>query len=167
MIDLNKMNNQLLINEKYEFDENYYKNTDIRKLDNVKFEGKLYYDYEDNLKLEGICNGIMILPDSLTLEDLEYPFSFEIDYVIDENNEEIKEYFEKMKNTLDIMGILWQNIVLEVPMRITNSTIDEIKSVGDGWDIKNEKKKEIDPRLAKLTELLDDTGKEWNYGSSI
>ena len=111
MIDLNKMNNQLLINEKYEFDENYYKNTDIRKLDNVKFEGKLYYDYEDNLKLEGICNGIMILPDSLTLEDLEYPFSFEIDYVIDENNEEIKEYFEKMKNTLDIMGILWQNIV--------------------------------------------------------
>ena len=38
--------------------------------------------------------------------------------------------------------------------------IDKIKNIGNGWDIKNEKKKEIDPRLAKLTELLDDTGKE-------
>ena len=160
IIDLSKVKNEYFINEKYNYDDSYLKNTDIRKLENVSFNGKIYFDFDDNLKIEGICSGIMILPDSITLEDIEYPFSFEIDYIIDENNEEIKEYYEKLKNTLDIMGILWQNIVLEVPMRITNISIDKIKNVGNCWDIKNEKKKEIDPRLAKLTELLDDTGKE-------
>lgn len=159
-LDLNKINDSLIINQVFEFDKVYYEKTDIRSLKNVKFDGKIYYDYDNNLKLEGTCNGVMILPDSITLEDIEHEFSFEIDYLIDENNEEIKEYYEKMKNTLDIMGILWQNIVLEVPMRITNSDVDKINVTSDGWDIKNENKKEIDPRLAKLTELLDDIGKE-------
>ena len=160
LIDLNKIRDILVINQDYNFDESYYENTDIRLLPKVNLNGKIYYDFEGNLKLEGNCEGIMILPDSITLEDIEYPFSFEIDYVIDKNNEEIGEYFENIKNTLDIMAILWQNIVLEVPMRITNSNIEEIKNSGNGWELVNEKKKEIDPRLAKLTELLDDSGKE-------
>ena len=160
LIDLNKVRDIFQINEEYTFNDEYLKHTDIRKLKDVNFNGKIYYDYENNMKLEGTCNGVMILPDSITLEDIEHPFSFEIDYNIDENNEEIKEYFEKSKNTLDILGILWQNIVLEVPMRITNAKIEDIKHEGDGWELLNETKKEIDPRLAKLTELLDDTGKE-------
>jgi uncharacterized protein len=167
LIDLNKIRDILVINQEYNFSEDYFKNTDIKKLPKVSFNGKIYYDFENNLKLEGLCEGVMILPDSITLDDIEYPFSFEIDYLIDKNNEEIAEYYENIKNTLDIMGILWQNIVLEVPMRITKSNIEDIKSSGDGWDIINDKKKDIDPRLAKLTELLDDSGKEKNYGSSI
>ena len=160
LIDLNKVRDILKINDEYQIPLEYYKNTDIRNLKEVKFDGKMYYDYDNNLKLEGECNGVMILPDSITLDDIEYPFSFEIDYEINENNEEIREYYEKNKNTLDILGILWQNIVLEVPMRITNAKIEDIKTSGDGWELVNENKKEIDPRLAKLTELLDDSGKE-------
>lgn len=159
-IDLNKIRDILIINQEYNFDESYYKNTSIKKLLKVMFNGKIYYDYENNLKLEGICNGIMILPDSITLDDIEYQFSFEIDYVIDKNNDEINNYLENVKNTLDIMGILWQNIVLEVPMRITNSNINDINTSGEGWNIINEKEKEIDPRLAKLNELINDSGKE-------
>jgi uncharacterized metal-binding protein YceD (DUF177 family) len=51
---------------------------------------------------------------------------------------------------------------LEVPMRITNADISDIKTSGDGWELidENKKEKEIDPRLAKLTELLDDSRKE-------
>lgn len=160
LIDLNNVRDELIIDEVYNFTEDYYGNTSIKKLYNVKFNGKICYDYDNNLKIEGVCDGIMVLPDSLTLDSINYPFSFEIDYVIDESNEEIKEYFEKIKNTLDIMRILWQNIVLEVPMRITNSKIEDIKTSGDGWKLVNENENEIDPRLAKLTELLDDSGKE-------
>lgn len=159
-IDLNKVRDIFVIDQKIIFDEKYYQDTSIRKLNDVIFAGKLYYDFENNLKLEGKCKGEMILPDALTLEDVKYPFSFSIDYIIDKNNEEICEYFENIKNTLDIMGILWQNIVLEVPMRVTNSKIEDILSEGEGWELVKEKKKEIDPRLAKLTELLDDPGKE-------
>ena len=160
LIDLNKVRDILTIDEEYTFPEEYFENTDIRSLKNVKFSGKIYYDYENNPKLEGTFEGIMILPDAITLDNVEYPFSFEIDYEIVENNEEIKEYLEKSKNTLDILGVLWQNIVLEVPMRITNASINDIKTQGDGWELIDENKKQIDPRLAKLTELLDDSGKE-------
>ena len=45
-------------------------------------------------------------------------------------------------------------------MRITNASINDIKTQGDGWELIDENKKQIDPRLAKLTELLDDSGKE-------
>ena len=162
MIDLTKLRDILYISEEYNFTEDYYKNTNIKGLPKVHFDGKLYYDYDNNIRINGVCNGIMILSDVITLDDIEYPFEFEIDYILDENNEEIKEYFKKMQNTLDIMGILWQNIVLEVPMRITKSDINDIKTSGDGWELidENEEKEEIDPRLAKLTELLDDSRKE-------
>ena len=137
LIDLNKIRDILVINQDYNFDESYYENTDIRLLPKVNLNGKIYYDFDGNLKLEGFCEGIMILPDSITLEDIEYPFSFEIDYVIDKNNEEIGEYFENIKNTLDIMAILWQNIVLEVPLRFTNVD-DYSKFKGEGWKLLSE-----------------------------
>ena len=160
LIDLSKIRDVLNISEKFNFEKEYFKHIDIKELEDVSFNGKIYYDYEDNFKLEGICKGTMILSDAITLEDIKYPFECEIDYILDENNEEIKEYYKKSENTLDILGILWQNIVLEVPMRITNSKIEDIKQSGDGWELVNEKKKEIDPRLAKLSMLLDDSGKE-------
>lgn len=160
VINLSKIHDNLVINEEYSYDESYLKGTDIKKLEQVKFEGKIFYDYNENLQLTGICKGEMILLDNITLDPINYPFEFEIDYEISENNPEIYEYFEKTQNTLDIMGVLWQNIVLEVPMRITNSSIDDIATEGYGWELINENKKEIDPRLAKLAELLEDTGKE-------
>ena len=80
IIDLNKVRDNLIIDEKYDFSEDYYKKTDIRKLKDVIFQGKIYYDYNDNLKLEGICKGVMVLPDSITLDDIDYPFNVEIDY---------------------------------------------------------------------------------------
>ena len=162
MIDLSKLRDILNIDEEYNFTEEYYKNTSIKGLPKVHFVGKVYYDYDNNIKLEGTCDGIMILSDVITLDDIEYPFSFDIDYILDENSEEIGSFYKKMQNTLDIMPILWQNIVLEVPMRITNADVSAIKTSGDGWELidENNKEKEIDPRLAKLTELLDDSRKE-------
>ena len=73
---------------------------------------------------------------------------------------EIAEYFEKDKNTLDIMGILWENIVLEVPISI--STSENTFQEGNGWELVEEKKESIDPRLAPLRKLLD-SEKEWKY----
>ena len=51
---------------------------------------------------------------------------------------------------LDIMELLWQNIVLEVPIRYTKSDADNLK--GDNWEVLNaeEKQEEIDPRMQKL-----------------
>ena len=51
-----------------------------------------------------------------------------------------KEYFEnslKNENTLDILGFLWENIVLEVPLQFTKVR-DLSKFHGDGWKLISE-----------------------------
>ena len=60
---------------------------------------------------------------------------------------------------LDISEILWENIVLEIPISITNVDSKNLRMQGEGWELKNNKSNEIDPRLAKLTELYGE-GKE-------
>ena len=63
--------------------------------------------------------------------------------------------YEKMQNTLDLKQLLWQNIVLEVPISYTLNNDANLK--GNGWELINDKnivKDEIDPRLKKLEDLL-------------
>ena len=53
------------------------------------------------------------------------------------------------------MDILWQNIVLEVPISYSTKNFADVKSSGEGWELVDENEKKIDPRLAPLLELLD------------
>ena len=55
------------------------------------------------------------------------------------------------------MPIIWQNIVVEIPMRITCPKCENVKMEGEGWRLQVKRKKmESDPRLDKLRDLLDD-----------
>ena len=53
------------------------------------------------------------------------------------------------------MDIVWQNIVLEVPISYSTKSLDEVNKSGDGWELVDENEKKMDPRLAPLLELLD------------
>ena len=64
------------------------------------------------------------------MDNVEYPFSIDIDENIEEN-------LEKAENSIDILPILWQNIVLEVPLRFTKVN-DLSKYNGDGWKLISE-----------------------------
>lgn len=145
--------NGLEINEIVSFDKSYYKNTDIIELKNVMVKGNIKKNLNQDIYLDLKVDGVMMIPDARTLEPISNSFSFAINEKIDETNEIISEYFEKDKNILDIMGILWENIVLEVPLRKTNSESTEMS--GEGWQLVSEKKERIDPRLAPLRKLLD------------
>ena len=47
------------------------------------------------------------------------------------------DFSEKIENTLDITDILWQNIMLEVPLRVSNvENFTEYQ--GDGWRLVDE-----------------------------
>ena len=63
-----------------------------------------------------------------------------------------------MQNSLDLEEVLWQNIVLEVPIRVTK-TDKTNKTKGDGWELYDEFSKKDDPRLECFRTLLDE-GKE-------
>ena len=130
---LNGEETVLLIDDVLEIPKTYYDNTEIVKLDKVKVKGKLTYDASDILILEAKVEGVMLLPDAVTLEPVSYHFSFEI-------SENVYEKLEKDKFSLDIIAILWENIVLEIPIRYSEVTnYDNLK--GDGWRVISEDEK--------------------------
>lgn len=104
-ICLNKIPiNGLKIDETVDFDESYYKNTDIIELKNVKVTGFIKRNIEQDFLLSLKVNGSMKIPDARTLQAIDYPFTLEMEEKIDETNDEIQEYLEKNK----IYLILWE-----------------------------------------------------------
>ena len=72
----------------------------------------------------------MILEDSISLEEVDYPFSIEIEGILEENS-------KKLQNTLDLIEILWENIVLEVPLKF--SKVEDLSQYkGEGWKVISE-----------------------------
>ncbi len=143
----------LELNESIELEESACKKIGILNGQNIWLKGKITKNQSQEYQLNLHITGELILPDARTLEPLAYPIDIKLDEKIEEENETIGEYFEKSKNTLDIMGVLWENIVLEVPISISKGNLD--KTYGDGWELVSKTKEEIDPRLAPLRKLLD------------
>ena len=135
-IDLNYLNrfSKLTIEEDIIFDSEYFKNSEIRELKNIKVSGIVSIDYEDNLIMNLNINGIMVLPCAVTLKDVDYEFDTEFE----ENLGKFEEIYKKNKNTLEISDILWENIVLEIPIRVVSDEIEPSNTSGDGWELISE-----------------------------
>ena len=129
-IDLRKFNyeNTINIDTDVTFNEEYLKDTEIRDIKNTHVEGTLSINSLDELVANLIVKGTFILPNSVTLEDISYDFETEID----ENYGNIDNFFNNKQNTLDILGLIWENIVSEVPIRVTDGSEPEELN-GDGW----------------------------------
>ena len=161
-IDVSQMSydedNEILIEDSVTFDKNIFEGTDIRALSEVKVKGKI--SLEEGPTYSVILNAVgeMTLPCSISLEDVIYPFNIEIGEIIDPNDEESEDYLKIIDNTIDIMPIIWQNIVVEIPMKVVSPDLANVKLEGDGWKLltEEEKMKELDPRFDKLRDLLDD-----------
>lgn len=127
-------------------------NTDIRRISPVKVIGYVYNN-EEELELSIAIKGTMVLPCARTLKDVNYPFNIEIDDVIGQNSDNS---LEINQNTLDIFPIVWQNILVDVPLRVLAPDAEEESIEGDGWRLitEDDKKEEIDPRLSKLKDYF-------------
>ena len=112
------------------FDKEKYHHSDIIELKDVWVNGTISINSSDELECNFKVKGDMILEDSISLKEINYPFTCEI-------NEKIEENDENFENRLDILPILWENIVLEVPLRFTKEE-DLSKFSGDGWRIISE-----------------------------
>ena len=124
------------------------KESTIRRLNNIHFKGCIKKLIDDTYQLEGTISGIMILPDDITLEDYEYNFTSEIE-------EKIEETSITSQKTLDIIGILWQNILVEIPLKAVNEKNKDLTLEGDGWRlIKEDEVKSSNNPLSSLEELF-------------
>lgn len=133
-LDITKLNSGILesmdIHENIEIPKDLYQSSSIIELKDIKLDGKVYKNSAEIIILQATVSGIMILEDSISLDPIDYPFSCEIE-------EELQEFGEKIENILDITEILWQNIMLEVPLKISHVE-DFNEYQGDGWKLVSE-----------------------------
>lgn len=132
-IDLFKLNNfnEVFIDEDISFAEEYYIDSDIRDVKNFHVKGNIMLDYEDFIVTDLLLTGDLILPCAITLDDVLYP----IEVKMEENIGKFEDFYNKNKNTLDILPFIWENIVTEVPIRVVKEDIGDIKLSGDGWEV--------------------------------
>ena len=129
-IDLRKLYalNKLSIDEEVIIPEEYYKNAGVRSLSKVKVNGDVTVNYEENIELHLNVSGEFIIPCAITLDDVIVPFNTFIEEEIDQNKLN-DEFF------LDLLDVLWENIVLEIPVRVVKEGVKSEDLHGEGWEL--------------------------------
>lgn len=141
------------------------RNSDIRHIDQVQVYGMCVVE-NNEIVFDYTIAGEMILPCARTLVDVTYPFRFRATEIFTtkqaEANEEEEIHFVA-EDVIDLKPYILETIVLQMPYRVfaKDAKVDD----GEGWSFYTEdtfaekEKKKIDPRLAKLQQLLDDEDK--------
>ena len=102
--------------------------------------------------------GVMIVPCSITLDDVEVSFHSESEEVFSFVKCEDADVHEAKGDVVELLPVIFQQILMEIPLKVVKPGIKEYPK-GEGWkvireeDLQEEKEKEIDPRLAKLREF--------------
>lgn len=129
-IDLRQLyaRDKLVIDDEVIIPCEYYKNAGVRNLSKVKVNGEVLVNYEENIELHLNVSGEFIIPCAITLDDVNVPFNTIIDEEIDQNRLN-NEFF------LDLLDILWENIVLEIPVRVVKEGVKSKDLQGEGWEL--------------------------------
>ncbi len=158
-IDLTKLlysqTDKILIDDTITIPKEYLEKSDIKDISKVVIKGEITSDeVETVINLNIKCD--LTLTCSVSLKDVKYPVDIDIEEIIGENDENLENFDKIINNSIDLVPIIWQNILLEVPIRVVSPDIKEENIYGDGWKFitKEEENKEIDPRLSKLKDFL-------------
>src|SRR5574344_1535836 len=121
-VDLNNITEkEIIINQEVIFNQKDYQKTSIKGLKNVFVKGKIYYSETGEVIFEGSVKGIMSLQDANDGTLIDYPFKSDINEIIMENEKIAPILRTNEQNSLDLKEVLWQNIVLEVPIRVSKT----------------------------------------------
>ena len=132
-----------------------YLTDDVKDISKVKVSGDITEEGESYLvNLDIKCDLTLVC--SVSLKDVKYPVNININEIIGENSENLEDFDKIINNSIDLVPIIWQNILLEVPIRVVSPDVKEENIYGDGWKFitNEEENKEIDPRLEKLKNFL-------------
>ena len=147
MLDLTKLQNrsvnELNYSDTITIDKSMYENTDIRNLSDVKVNAHIKRVTDSSYNMSLIIDGVMTLPCSVTLKDVLYPFHIETEVKISNDDENLEEYVKIIQNNIDIISIIWQNIVLEIPLRVVSEDANNSPVSGEGWKLIREDESNI------------------------
>ena len=101
----------------------------------------------------------MVLPDDITLEDVEVKFSSDIEESFSEKGKTEEKNLEIIQNRLDITEFLWQNILVEIPLQVVSEKNAHITLEGDGWRLITEEELELEKSnnspFSELSKMFD------------
>jgi len=155
-IDLTRLRSgvdkKVVIDLNYSFDKEMLGN-DIKSLDNVKISGEITRNSMDDYILNVNIKGTAILTCAITLKDVPYDFNIDINDSLVVLFEEVGINIENIDNTIDILPIIWENIVMEIPTYVVSPGASSTELEGDGWTL-NKSKKQENSELSKLKDLF-------------
>ena len=137
IIDLTKLNSGIeeytTIDLSYSFSKEELKDSEILELNDVKICGTISKNSLNDYYLDLEISGIMVLPCAVTLKPVNHDFNIKISDNLNELLSEIDKNIKKVENLLDIFPIVWENILMEVPMRVVSSDVSDVPLEGNGW----------------------------------
>lgn len=159
---LNAKNGIIEIDEWIAVEENdLLHHTQVKSIPEVHVTGTLQFDHRSLVFSDLDLDGVMIVLDSITMEDLEVAFDTKSQetYSFDPIKENDEDIIVVKKDTVDINPEIFQAIIYEAPMSITRLPRDQYPK-GDGWQLLSDQDKDepkIDSRWEKLNDFkLDD-----------
>lgn len=153
-------NNTISIDETICFEpEAFAQLHNIRSVPNVHVSGEIHYDVVSERAYADLSiTGVMIVPCSITLDDVEVEFHTDMEETFSFIKCEDVDIHEVKGDVVELLPVIFQQILMEIPLKVVKPEIKEYPK-GDGWkvireeDLKAEKEREIDPRLAKFREF--------------
>jgi len=158
-IDITRLKHGIIeyidINESIDVTKFELEKTGILSLKEVILNGTITKDNLDDYLLDLKISGIMVLPCSITLKPVDYDFVTEISGNIGDMLEEINEISKKTENSIDIFPIIWENILMEIPIKVTSPDAESEKLSGEGWRLITEDEEvKVSNAFDKLKDLL-------------
>lgn len=118
-----------------DFDEDIdlkdYNDSRIISLENIHVSGFIIDNGTDDYELNFTLTGVMNLKSAINNSKVPY----ELDIKFNDFVNNLVENYKKSANSLDILPIIWENILLEIPIRATNENDSFSKTSGNGWEI--------------------------------
>lgn len=136
-----------------------FQETAIRELRDIKFSGNIIKLYDGDYRITGKLTGIMVLPDDITLESVDVNIDTFVEEDFSENCKSEEKILEIVQNRLDITEFLWQNILVEIPLKVVSEKNAGMTFEGDGWRLiteeELEKEKSNNSPFSELSKMFD------------
>lgn len=158
VIDLLRLKNNIddiiEIDSDIVFSNELLESSELLAMESCHVKGYLNKDALDEISISLNINGVMVLPCAITLKPVKYPFNTSIEGNLQEILDEMGENVKKVENSIDILPIIWENVLMEIPLRVVSEDAEPSNLKGDGWKLVTEDADDINPELAKLKDLL-------------
>lgn len=101
----------------YDFKDNIKVIDDILNISIFEVEGIGKCLYDDRYQFDLEIKGVLYLQDAWTLDEVQYPLNIKTIEIFDVKEDDDVNLIEK--NTIDLKNVVWENIILNKPMRVT------------------------------------------------